>query len=211
MTFWADWYMFQWDMLIEEKMQIPEETFHSNMEILQFKQPNETSYKLYREFFQVLDCAMLDYKYLEFDGKLIVLAFICLLLWGYLMKITLKSIAERYNEIYREDSQGLYRLFSEFLKRTNKCKLYDIASVMEFCSKHFSLELEYDYPLATKLNRENVLEVYISIYINLIIYISLFIYIYIFIYKVNSIYIYYRVIMANSLPFRLTTQIIFLF
>lgn len=165
-TFWADWMMFQWDMVIEEKEGVPDSLLMNfSHDSLQFKQPNENSYKLFREFYQLLDCAMLDAKSLLYDTKLIVLSFLCLLLWGTVNKIGLKSVQQRFPEIFLEDQRGFHKLMQEFLKRANNCNLESLRTTIEFCSVFLGLDLEYDYPRATNIDRENVLEVNICIFL----------------------------------------------
>lgn len=163
-VFWADWLMFQWDMLIEEKAGVPEALF-MDLELLQFKQTNESSYKLFRELYQLMDCAILDYNWVKIEGKMFVLGFITLLLWSYMMKIELKGVRERYMEIFIEDQGGVKKMIEEFLKRANNCRLEDFGKGLGFCAGFFGLEMEYDYPMATKINRENVLEVFILVFL----------------------------------------------
>lgn len=159
-TFWADWMMFQWDMMIEEKEGVPESLLMNfSHESLQFKQTNENSYKLFREFYQLIDCAILDAKSILYDFKLIVLSFLCLILWGTVNKIELKSVQKRFSEMFFDDHQGFHKLMQEFLKRANNCNLESLKTTIEFCSVFLGLDLEYDYPRATDINRENVLEV----------------------------------------------------
>jgi len=156
--FWAEWFTFNWDMLIEEKAGVPEKNL-MEMELLQFKQMDEKNYKLFRELFQLMDCAILDYEILAYEQKNVVLTFICMLLWGYLMKLDIKKMSDRYEEILKEDDKGVYKLLEEFVKRADGCKLESLRECLPFCAKFFELEMDYDYPLATKLRTDEVLEV----------------------------------------------------
>lgn len=160
-TFWADWLMLQWDMLMEEKEKCPNAlSFLTDSHNFQFKQPNEISYKLYREFYQILDCVMLDCWSLKFNLISIVLSVMCLLLWGYLNKLEMKQVRSRYMDFLVEDKNGVYRFFEAFLQRTFNLDMQFIKNEIEFCSLFFGLDLEYDYPRATNIDRENVLEVF---------------------------------------------------
>ncbi len=178
--FWSDWFMSQWDLFIEEKqadssfaiLQISSNFNEKNDDqiswnsekIIQFRQPNENNYKLFREFFQLVDCAVLDPEFMEKDGKKVVLTFFCMIIWGFFMRVEWRKIGERYREILGEESKITRKLIEEFLQRTSDCQLSDLFNVFEFCAKFFELKIKYDYPLATKINRENVLEVlYIDI------------------------------------------------
>ena len=62
MCMWSNWYMSQWDIYLETcpYAQSHPLVLRTSENPVQFKQPYESSYKKYREFMQIIDCAVLD-------------------------------------------------------------------------------------------------------------------------------------------------------
>ena len=156
--FWTEWFTFNWDMIIEEKAGVPDSNL-MELELVQFKQMDETSYKIFRELYQLIDCAFLEYEILKFDMKLVILSFISLLLWSHLVKINSKEVATRYMEVMEEDGKGVNRLMMEFVRRADGVRLEALRETLPFCARFFELEMDYDYPMVTRVKAEEVMEV----------------------------------------------------
>lgn len=162
LNLWANWYVSQWDNFIkEESVKKENPLLNSNFLIPLFKNPDEKSYALYRSIFQYIDCAVLDVKTLQYKQRAIVAAFLYIIIGKYFKQFTNEQIVNEFprSSLYLlDESFAFNNLFKCFMKKCFGFNLPDLLPTIQFASTFFPLEINLDYPIAAKIDPENVLK-----------------------------------------------------
>ena len=162
LNLWANWYVSQWDNFIkEESLKKENPLFNGNFNIPLFKNPDEKSYVLYRSIFQYIDCAVLDEKTLQYKQRAIVAAFLYIIIGKYFKQFTKEQIINEFprSSLYLlDESFAFNNLFTCFMKKCFGFNLPDLLPTIQFASTFLPLEINLDYPIAAKIDPENVLK-----------------------------------------------------
>lgn len=157
---WANWYMNQWDLFIENKENFSH--FNFSLKLVQFKAPNEKSYLLFREFMQILDNILLDIETLQYKPRALVGSLMYLILGKDLQEFSLQQIIEDFpftsNYLINNKINFNYA-FAKFLTYCFGFELFELLPTIQFVATFFGLPILNNLPIAAKLNKENVLEV----------------------------------------------------
>ena len=166
LNMWANWYMSQWDLFVTthhyaKAHHLVISTGHSPV---QFKQPNEAAYARYREFMQIIDCAVLDIQTQQYKARPVLASLLYLLVGKYYNQPEFKAenIYENFSQssMYLQDTDSMYNdLFQQFLMKSFGFRLIDLLPNVQYISTFFQLPMNYDLPTAAKTNKHNVLEV----------------------------------------------------
>lgn len=133
------------------------------MKFTQFKVPNEESYLLFREFMQILDNMLLDIEILQYKPRALVASLMYLILGKDLQEFSTQQIIEEFpfTSNYLISNKIKFNfVYSRFLSYCFGFELFELLPTIQFVSTFFGLNLQNNLPIAAKLNKENVLEVY---------------------------------------------------
>jgi len=162
---WCNWLMTQWDLYIEHsdyaKNHQIKRKFHQVLSF--FKQPNEESYALFREVMQLVDCALLEVESLQYRPRALILSFLYLVLGKNYQQFDETQIIEQmplFNPNLLNREFIFNDLFANFIFCCLGTELFELLPYIQYCSKFFGLNLNYDLPNATKINKKHVLEVF---------------------------------------------------
>ena len=156
--------MSQWDIYIEycvlsrgEILGLPNEEA-----ILQFKQPNERAYTLFRELMQLIDITALDIQTLQYKPRALLASIMYLLLGKHYKQFSAEQILEEFPRssyfLINEEIE-FNVLFQDFLIYSFGFQLCELLPSVQYASTFFILKMNYDLPTAAKVNKENVLDV----------------------------------------------------
>jgi hypothetical protein len=77
---WSNRLLLQWDTYIAQSPYASSHPVFATTDIIYFKNCDERSYMLWRQMMQFMDCAVMDVETLRYQGKLVVCAFLYLVL-----------------------------------------------------------------------------------------------------------------------------------
>lgn len=100
---------------------------------------------------QLLDCAILDIQTVQYKQKLLVCAFMYLVLGKGLNQFQVKKIVNSFprSSRYLIDEYTLFNdLFSHFLQTSFGIVLIDLLPTIQYCATFFILNLTFDPPVA---------------------------------------------------------------
>ncbi|EGR29663.1 n-terminal domain protein [Ichthyophthirius multifiliis] len=185
-SMWCNWFMCQWDIFVEnssfaQNSQLVYEYFKINNCLNQFKQPNEQSYSLYREFMQIIDCSIMNIKTIGFEKKIIIASLMYLVLGKSFKVFNTNDIVNIFQDSYSfllDPSCIFNELFQAFLNESFGLQLLDLLHTIQYLCQYFTISFNFDLPRAAKINQESLLQVYyiFLIFFYLIIFIFLVIY-----------------------------------
>jgi hypothetical protein len=136
---WANWYMNQWDLFIENSV-----TPTKNC----FKKTDEKSYAMFREIMQVLDTATLDVDTLQYQPRVLVASIMYLILSVHYEVLSVEDVVNRvaYYSDYLESSE-FNALFSGFLEQSFSFELPELLPTIQYLCDLFRLPFAYDIPI----------------------------------------------------------------
>lgn len=162
---WANWLMTQWDLFLDHsiyaknhqiKRKFPYASVH-------FKQPNEQSYALFREVMQLIDCTLLDVESLQYRPRALILALVYLVLGKSYQQFDVIQIVQQmpFSDSNLLNKEFIFNdLFSNFTFCCMGSDLFELLPYVQYCSKFFGLEFNFDLPNAAIINKQYVLEVF---------------------------------------------------
>ena len=170
---WAQWYMSQWDLYIEKSSYATEhpvfEAFGKDA-IIQFKQPSEKSYALYREIMQFIDCMLLEIEHLQYNKRTLVAGLMYIVLGKQYKQFNVKNITEDFQKssVFLLDKTNAYNdLFADFLGYIFGFQMEELLPSIQYISPFFKLPLNFDMPRAVQVKGNQIIEVnFISPFLN---------------------------------------------
>lgn len=158
--------MSQWDLYLDQ-LYSSKSPFHNFLKLwpvttIKFKQPNEESYLLYREFLQILDCSMLDIQTLQYKNRTLVASLIYLIMGKKMKRFGLNNIISEfpYSSSYLLNPESEFNnLFSGYLNYCFGFELVELLPSIQYLATYFGLNIVNNLPTVAKLNKEYVLEV----------------------------------------------------
>ena len=154
---WAQIFLGEWDNYF---MMSLENELNSFEVCLTFKQPNESSYQYYREIMQFIDVVQLDIETLQYSQRSILAAIMYLIVGKNLNQYNINQIVQQFpiNPIFMgENNQSFNEYFENFLKNSFGFYLEDLVQAIQYTASFFHLVLNFELPVAAKVNKENVL------------------------------------------------------
>lgn len=154
---WAQWYLSQWDLYIEKSpyaLSHPLILSLGKEAIIQFRQPNEDSYLLFREIMQYLDCITLDVEHLQYNKRTLVASLIYLIVGKSYKQFGLKQIAEEFpsSSMFLLNKQNLYNnFFSNFLEFIVGFQMEELLPSVQYVAPFFKLPLVFELPRVVQL------------------------------------------------------------
>ena len=149
LNMWANWYMNQWDLFIENKENFSH--FNFSLKLVQFKAPNEKSYLLFREFMQILDNILLDIETLQYKPRALVGSLMYLILGKDLQEFSLQQIIEDFpftsNYLINNKINFNYA-FAKFLTYCFGFELFELLPTIQFVATFFGLPILNNLPIA---------------------------------------------------------------
>ena len=163
LNMWANWYMSQWDSFVQNcEFAKNHGLISGNGKVPLFKKPHNSSYNLYRQYMELVDCAILDIQTLQYKQRAIIAAFMYILLGKEFKQFTNDQILNDFptSSLYLlNDSLPYNELYSYFISNFFGLALYDLLPTIQYGSTFFGLEFQIELPVAAKVDRKNVLEV----------------------------------------------------
>ena len=160
---WANWYAAQWDAYVDESEHAQENVLASSFpSAIKFKQPTQQSYALYRNLMQLLDASMLDIQTLQYKQRALVLSMMYVLVGREYKQFTTEMIATEFpnsSQYLLDESFAYNNLFGNFVTGFGM-ELLSLLPTIQFVSSFFSLEIDISLPIAAKIDKENVLQVF---------------------------------------------------
>ena len=155
---WAQWYLSQWDLFIEQSPLATTHPFIMSFEngglVVQFRQPTEQSYKLFREIMQYIDCITLEVEHLQYNQRTLIAALMYLILGREYKQFPSRHITEEF----RNDSSHLFNkqsvfnaFFGKFLESTFGFDLDELLPSAQYLAPFFKLPLSFELPRAVQL------------------------------------------------------------
>lgn len=161
---WAGWYMERWDNFIENSDFARTHYLIKDAIILPlFKKPLRESYDMYRELMELIDCSILDVQTLKYNLRSIIAAITFIFLGRHFYQFTQKQILVEFpicSQHLLDTSFAFNNLFSNFMENYAGSSLCGLLPTIKYCSTFFSLQLHLELPIAAKIDRKNILEVY---------------------------------------------------
>lgn len=117
---------------------------------------------------QFVDCAILDVQTLQYKPRTLIASFMYMTLGKYFKQFSAQQIYEEFpkSSLYLIDQQYAFNdLFGDFLLYSFGFQLVDLLPSIQFASTFFKLPLNFDLPTAAKINKENVLEVKMNVFL----------------------------------------------
>ena len=111
---------------------------------------------------QLIDCSILDVETLQYKPRALILSFIYLVIGKSYKQFTDKQIAEemcKCNANLLSKEYLFNDLFANFLEFSIGADICELLPYIQYCSKLFNLKLNYELPIAVKINKQYVLEV----------------------------------------------------
>lgn len=99
---------------------------------------------------QLLDCATLDIQTVQYQPKLLVCAFIYLVLGHGMGIFTQEEIWREFptSSLYLLDQENLFNdLFMEFLQKSFNVMLIDLLPTVQYCATYYGLTLNFEDPI----------------------------------------------------------------
>lgn len=162
---WAQWYLSQWDLYIEKSAYAIEHPLAKALgkdALIQFKQPNEKSYAIYREIMQYIDCLVLEVEHLQYNKRTLVAGLIYLVLGKQYKQFTVKHITEEFpvSSVFLLDKRNAYNdLFADFLGYIFGFTMEELLPSIQYAAPFFKLPLNYDMPRAVQVKGNQIIEV----------------------------------------------------
>jgi hypothetical protein len=164
MNMWANWYMSQWDLYIENNPYARNHPLLHAVEdpMVLFKQPNEKAYARFRELMQLLDISILDILTLQYNQRALVASSMYLLLAYHFGQTTKEQICKEFIcSSYFLDAQYPFNdLYSHFLSQSFGFTLHELLPTIQYIATFMSLCFNYELPTVT--NNQQVLDVKIK-------------------------------------------------
>ena len=160
LTTWTQWYLSQWDLYIEKASHAsahPLIVSLGNEAIVQFRQPHERSYMLFREIMQYIDCITLDVEHLQYNMRTVIAGLMYLVIGKVYKQFALKQITVEFssnNSSYLLNKQSQYNdFFAKFLEFTFGLQLEDLLASVQYIAPFFKLPLDFELPRAVQLKK----------------------------------------------------------
>ena len=164
LNLWANWYMVQWDNFITSDTFVQGHPLVKDSEtIIQFKQGNDDSYNLYREFMQYLDCSVLDIQTLDYKQYMLIPSFMYIVLGMKYQQFTLEQIVEEFPNssmyLLDEEEYAFNNLFGYFMHYYFAIELVDLLPTIQYASTYFYFPIELRLPSIIDYKREELSDV----------------------------------------------------
>ena len=162
---WTQWYLSQWDLYIEKSSYALNHKLAAMLGknfFLQFRQPTENSYILFREFMQYIDCMVLEAEHLQYNKRTLIAGLMYLVLGKHYGQFTVKQITEQFNtgSQFLLDKTNLYNdLFADFLAYIFGFKMEELLPSIQYAAPFFLLPLNFDMPRAAQIKGGSMLDV----------------------------------------------------
>ena len=154
---WTQWYLNQWDLFIERVVTCGITDFYGpSREMVFFRKQNDVSYYRFREINQLLDTCMLDIRYLKYNQRALLAAFMYLTIGLHSGVFDQNEICERvFNDDRLLKKKSSYNeLFGDFLEYCFAMQLEDILPAVQFASKFLILPLNFELPRVLKIKKK---------------------------------------------------------
>lgn len=142
--------MSQWDIfLISNDYGKTHPLFGSSSRV-HFKQVDPSSYQMFREMMQLIDCSVIDIQTAQYKPKMLVCSFLYLLIGREMKIFNNKEIVEEFprSSLYLLDEGNEFNdLFRAFVEHVFGFSLPDILPTVQYCATYFCLNFSYEQPL----------------------------------------------------------------
>lgn len=147
--------MLQWDQYLDLDFTAINHELFFHCERIYFKKfDGGSSFKNFRIMMQLLDCALLDIQTVQYKQKLLVCAFMYLVLGRSFNQFKTKEVISEFprSSLYLLDETNLFNdLFSNFLQTSFGIVLIDLLPTIQYCATYFILSMNFDPPVADDL------------------------------------------------------------
>lgn len=141
--------MLQWDTYLEQNPYGHNHHIFMRYPHKFFKKWDDDSYRLYRSVMQLLDFASLDIQSVQYQPKLLVCAFMYLILGKEMGFFKLKEITNDFprSSLYLLEDNQFNDLFMNFLQTSFNIMLIDLLPTVQYCATYFILHMNFDDPI----------------------------------------------------------------
>lgn len=146
---WSNWFMCQWDIFASQSN---EPMLLETENLIQFKQPSEFSYLLFREYAQLVDLSVLDFQSFRYNQRQLLASFMYLVIAKALGLIFAPMISEQVTQgiLKFERMEEFNLLIQPFLTLSFGLSLDQIYLDIYYAASFFSVPLCSELPSAAK-------------------------------------------------------------
>jgi hypothetical protein len=122
----------------------------SGRERVHFKQPDEGSYRMFREMMQLIDCTVIDIQTAQYKPKMLVCSLMYLLIGREMLIFNTQDILEEFpcSSLYLiDESSDFNDLFGSFVEHVFGFSLLDILPSVQYCATFFGLSFSFEKPM----------------------------------------------------------------
>lgn len=164
LNMWANWYSSQWDNFINDSQYAQSNVLVNSVKTpIRFKLPTQQSYTLYRYLMQLLDATILEVQTLQYKQRALVLSVMYVLIGREFKQFTTDMIVNEFpnsSQYLLDNSFAYNNLFGHFVRECFGIELLNLLPTIQYASSFFSIDFDISLPIAAKIDKENVLQVY---------------------------------------------------